>query len=107
MNKIILFFTTCLLLLSQPAYSIDLQTAKSQGLIGETPTGYLAAVKTPGNDVHELISTINAKRKAKYKEISARNKTTLTAVEELAGKKAIDKSKPGSYIKQNGNWIKK
>jgi len=96
-----------MLLLAQPAYSIDLQTAKSQGLVGETPSGYLEAVKQAAPEVKALIDNVNSKRKAKYKEIAARNKTSLKAVEELAGKKAIEKSKSGNYIKQGGSWKKK
>ena len=107
MKTLLAFFTTCLLLIAQPAYSIDLQTAKDQGLVGETPSGYLAAVKSPSAEVSALIETINAKRKEKFKEIAARNNTSLEAVEQLAGKKAIEKSAPGSYVKVGGSWQKK
>jgi hypothetical protein len=96
-----------LLLIVQPAYSIDLQTAKNQGLVGETTNGYLAAVKSPSPEVSALIESINAKRKEKFKEIAARNNTSLEAVEQLAGKKAIEKSTPGSYVKVGGSWQQK
>ena len=101
------FLITCLLLIAQPAYSIDLQTAKDQGLVGETPSGYLAAVKSPSPEVSALIDSINSQRKQKFKEIAARNNTSLEAVEQLAGKKAIEKSAPGSYVKVGGSWQKK
>lgn len=101
------FFITCLLLITQPAYSIDLQTAKDQGLIGETTSGYLAAVKSPSPEVSALIESINAKRREKFKEIATRNNTSLEAVEQLAGKKAIEKSAPGSYVKVGGSWQQK
>jgi uncharacterized protein YdbL (DUF1318 family) len=100
-------FTACLLLMAQPAYSVDLQTAKSQGLVGETQSGYLSAVKSPSAETKALIESINLKRKQKYQEIAARNKTTLQTIEQLAGDKAIEKSRPGSYIKQGGSWQKK
>jgi uncharacterized protein YdbL (DUF1318 family) len=106
-NKAMVIFATCLLLMTQPAYSVDLQTAKSQGLVGETPEGYLSAVKSPSAETKALIESVNLKRKQKYQEIAARNKTSLQTVEQLAGKKAIEKSKPGSYIKQGGSWQKK
>ena len=106
-NKAMVIFATFLLLMTQPAYSVDLQTAKSQGLVGETPEGYLAAIKSPSAETKALIESINLKRKQKYQEIAARNKTSLQTVEQLAGKKAIEKSKPGSYIKQGGSWQKK
>lgn len=93
--------------MAQPAYSIDLQTAKNQGLVGETPSGYLAAVKSASSETKALIQSVNAKRKQKYQEIATRNNTSLQTVEQLAGKKAIEKSKAGSYIKQGGSWQKK
>lgn len=93
--------------MAQPAYSIDLQTAKNQGLVGETTSGYLAAVKSPSPEVSALIDNINSKRKQKFKEIAERNNTSLESVEQLAGKKAIEKSAPGSYVKVGGSWQQK
>lgn len=107
MKTLLAFLTTCLLLIAQPAFSMDLQTAKDQGLVGETPSGYLEAVKSTSPEVNSLIENINAQRKQKFKEIAARNNTTLEAVELLAGKKAIEKSAPGSYIKLGGSWQQK
>ena len=107
MKTFLAFFTTCLLLIAQPAYSIDLQTAKDQGLVGETTSGYLAAVKSPSAEVSALIDNINSKRKEKFKEIAERNNTSLESVEQLAGKKAIEKSAPGSYVKVGSSWQQK
>ena len=92
---------------AQPAFALDLQTAKSKGLVGETTSGYLEAVKQPSAEVRALVDDINAQRKQKFKEIATRNNTTLEAVELLAGKKAIEKSKPGSYVKIGGSWQQK
>ena len=107
MKNILVLFTTCLLLIAQPVYSIDLQTAKAQGLVGESPSGYLEAVKSPSPATKALIESVNSKRKQKYQEIATRNNTSLPDIEQLAGKKAIEKSNPGSYIKQSGSWQKK
>lgn len=107
MKTLAAILITCLLLAAQPAYAIDLQTAKDRGLVGETPAGYLDAVKPPSADVKALIDSINSQRREKYQEIAARNNTTLEAVELLAGKKAIEKSSPGSYIKIGDSWQKK
>lgn len=107
MNKFTTLLAGILLLIAQPAFAIDLQTAKSQGLVGESTNGYLEAVKTPSAEVKALIGEVNAKRKEKYLEIAARNNITLKDVEQLAGKKAIEKSEAGSYVKDNGVWKKK
>lgn len=97
---------TTLILSCQTGLALDLQTAKAQGLVGETLTGYLEAVKaTP--EVQNLVNSINAKRKAEYQTIAKRNNTSLQAVEQLAGKKAIEKTPPGQYIKVGGSWQKK
>ncbi|HID70271.1 MAG TPA: DUF1318 domain-containing protein [Desulfobacterales bacterium] len=106
MKKTITLFLFGLLLICQPAVALDLQSAKAQGLIGETATGYLAPVKaTP--EVQQLVATINAKRKQVYSQISKRNKTSLSAVEKLAGKKAIAKTPAGQFVNINGSWQKK
>jgi uncharacterized protein YdbL (DUF1318 family) len=105
------FITTLLLagllFAALPVFAIDLQTAKSQGLVGETTTGYLEAVNQPTAEVKALINDINAQRKQKFKDIATRNNTSLEAVEQLAGKKAIEKSGPGSYVKVGGSWQQK
>ncbi len=106
MKKSLLVLITALLITCQAAFALDLQAAKSQGLVGETLTGYLAPVKaTP--EVQQLVKTINTKRKAQYKKIAQRNGTSLQAVEQLAGKKAIEKTPPGQFVKVNGGWQKK
>lgn len=107
MKKLTTLLAFCLLLIAQSAYAIDLQTAKSKGLVGELSSGYLAAVETPSAEVKALITDINAKRKAKYQEIAARNNISLKDVEQMAGKKAIEKSKAGSFVKDGGSWQKK
>ncbi len=106
-KKLLQLFTLCLILACWPAYALELQEAKDQGLVGETPSGYLEAVKTPDAEVTQLIETINAKRKQHYQAIASNNETSLTAVEKLAGKKAMEKSKDGHYIKLDGQWQQK
>ncbi len=106
MKKTILFLITMLFFLSQTAFALDLGTAKAQGLVGETVTGYLAPVKaTP--EVQKLVNEINAKRKAVYEKIAKRNGTSLQAVELLAGKKAIAKTPAGQFINRGKGWQKK
>lgn len=101
------FIVFFLLVFSGYAMAIDLHTAKQRGLVGETTSGYLQAVTTPNSEVKALIQDINQKRKQLYKEIAQRNGTTVAAVEKLAGKKAIERSKPGMYIKPGASWQKK
>jgi len=88
-------------------WAIDLQSAKDQGLVGETPSGYLAVVKNSA-DANALVTTVNAARKSLYQSIAARNGTSLAVVQVLAGKKAIEKAEPGHYVESaSGGWVKK
>ena len=91
------------------SFALTLQEAKAKGLVGEMPTGYLGLVPpSTSSEVQSLIKEINEKRKAKYQEIARKNKTQLSSVEALAGKTAIEKTKPSHYIKlPSGEWMKK
>lgn len=92
-----------------PSWAIGLQDAKTQGLVGEQPDGYLGAVKpNPSAEIKALIADINAKRKKEYQSIAQRNNTNLDLIEALAGKKAIERTAPGQYVKMpSGAWTRK
>ena len=94
---------------SEPTWAISLHEAKAQGYIGEQANGYLGLVKSgaPAN-VKALMNDINAKRRQEYQSIARRNNTELNVVEALAGKKAIDRTPPGQYVRlPSGKWVKK
>jgi uncharacterized protein YdbL (DUF1318 family) len=94
------------LLMALPAFALDLHDAKYQGLVGETISGYLAAVQ-PSSDVTALIDNINQQRKAYYQKIADNNNISLEAVEVRAGHKAIDKTPAGEFINTGAGWQKK
>ena len=96
-----------LLFCCQTVYALDLQTAKTQGLVGETPTGYLAPVQGGNNEVGQLVQSINAQRQEEYQKIAQRNNTPLQAVEQFAGKQAMEKTPGGQFILLDGAWKKK
>jgi len=83
-----------------------LESAKSQGLVGETPAGYLAAV---GSDqrAKEIVSAINDARREAYKAIAEKHGIAVTKVETVAGQKAVEKTPSGQYIQVDDHWIKK
>ena len=99
-------FSIFTLLLCQPVFALELQDAKAQGLVGETPSGYLEVVKA-SPEADKLIKEINAQRKTHYQEIAKKNNTPLSTVENMAGQKAMEKTPAGQYIKVNGAWQKK
>lgn len=94
---------------STPIWAIGLHEAKAQGLVGEQPNGYLGLVKSgAGADVHAMMNDINARRRQEYQAIARRNKTELKVVEALAGKKAIEQTPPGQWVRlPSGKWVKK
>jgi len=91
------------------AIALNLGEAKSRGLVGEKPNGYLGAVQAKSSpDVKELIANINSKRKSTYKSIAKKNGTSLKNVEALAGSKALTKTTPGKFVQlPSGQWQKK
>lgn len=93
-------------IMALPALALDLDQAKENGLVGETNSGYLAAVKS-SSDVDALVSDINEKRKAHYQDIAQKNGIKLQAVEARAGLKAIEKTPAGQYVNTGAGWQKK
>ena len=55
-----------LLALAAPALAIDLNAARTQGLVGEQADGFVAAVpgKPASAEVTKLVNEVNARRKA-------------------------------------------
>ena len=105
-NVIALLF---LLMACSGAWAIDLESAKDQGLVGESVTGMLAAVKTPpGADVEALIRDVNKKRMARFKQAAERTDATLEQVTARFYQLAVEKTRAGHYYQDSaGNWRKK
>ena len=106
--RTILLALVLFLSLASTAVALELDAAKAQGLVGETPLGYLAPVKAPSPEVEALVNKVNSERKAIYLSIAEKNKTPVASVESLAGKKAMDMTAPGQYVQvADGKWVKK
>ena len=95
-----------LLALALPASALELGDAKDRGLVGETASGYIAAVK-PSAEVDALVRDINNRRRAQYQKIADKNKISLEAVEARAGQKAIEKTPAGQMVDPGSGWQKK
>ena len=83
-----------------------LDSVKQQGLVGETPTGYLEVVRAEGQ-AKEVVEAINSARRDEYKRIAEKHNIPVTQVETVAGKKAIEKTPAGQFVLIDGRWIKK
>ncbi|BBB29102.1 YdbL family protein [Neptunomonas japonica] len=95
--------------IATPAWAVTLGEAKAQGLVGETPSGYLASVHaTPNNNTLHLINEINTKRKSAYTKSAKKAGVTLKVMEIRIGQRLYDRALQGSYVqKPNGQWLKK
>jgi len=107
MRKILV--TIFLAMALQTAWAIDIGTAKSEGLVGEANTGYLAAVKTPVSaEVRALIARVNARRKAKFEQTAKKTRATVRQVSHRFYELAVQRTAPGRYYQDAaGRWKKK
>ncbi len=91
------------------AVASPLTQPKADGLIGEQANGYIGLVRqdVPA-DIKRLVNDVNAKRKAGYQKIAAKQGTSLADVERVGGNTAIEKTLRGNYIRDaSGTWRKK
>ncbi len=87
--------------------ALDLSSAKSRGLIGETDSGYVALVGRSNPSLNQLVKNINDKRKVRYQMIAKKNNVALNIVALQAGKKLVGKAAKGEQIRISGRWQKK
>jgi len=108
-RQIFLALLISLLTVSVAATDSPLTQPKADGLIGEQADGYLGLVaQNVPPDIKKLVNEVNAKRKAGYQEIATKQGTSLSAVEQVGGNTAIEKTLPGNYVRDaNGVWHKK
>ena len=111
MNILRIFHTTTLalamLVITSPAFALDLQTARAQGIIGEKIDGYIAAIQ-PGSDAETLVKDVNERRLQEYQRISKENGKPVDVVAKLAVPQIVQKLAPGSmYQGTDGSWKKR
>ena len=89
--------------------SSSLTQPKADGLIGEQADGYLGlVVQNAPADIKKLVADVNAKRKAGYQKIAAKQGTSLSEVEKVGGNTAYQKTLKGNYYRDaSGVWHKK
>jgi len=104
-----LLVTLFMLFVVQNAWAIDIHAAKDQGLVGESTTGYLAAVQAPASsDVNALIAEVNKKRKEQFEAAAQKTGTTVAQVQNRFYELAVQKTHAGHYYQDSGGkWVKK
>ncbi len=78
------------LLVAAPASAANLGAAKAGGQVCEQTSGYLRANAGAPGDVQEMVNNINAKRRAEYEKIAAKNQVTVGQVAKLTAEKVIN-----------------
>jgi len=91
------------------AWAGPLDDAKAAGLIGERPDGYVAAVQpNPPPDIATLVSEINAKRRAAYEDIAAKENVPIDQVGAVTAEKIKTQAPAGQYfLAPDGSWVQK
>jgi uncharacterized protein YdbL (DUF1318 family) len=72
------------------AWALDLQSARSQGLVAEQPDGYIKAIDQ-GSEVNGLVNEVNSKRKKEYERISKEKGQSVDVVGRLAAEQLKNK----------------
>lgn len=93
--------------MSSTANALTIDEAKKQGRVGETLSGYLAAVIQDAETL-AFVDRINAGRTEKYKEIALKNNIKPDDVAKMTGEKLIARAEKGEYVRGiNGMWVQK
>lgn len=99
--------------ISMPVLAMNLQqamsalpNAKSQGLVGEQPNGYLGVVQS-SPEAENIAKLINDARRAEYARLAKENNIAVSDVEAMAGQKAVERTTRGHYILLDGKWLQK
>jgi len=104
LNRVILL--GCLLL-SPEIMALTLDQARQQGRVGETLSGYIAAVRQDA-ETQALVKQINDGRSKQYALLAEQNNLSANDVARIAGHKLVERAKPGEYVRGiNGQWLKK
>jgi uncharacterized protein YdbL (DUF1318 family) len=84
-----------------PAY----QAARSQGLVGEQPDGYLGIVGAPTPQLQAMVNNLNIQRKKQY-TAQAASGSTVQQMAFVTGCNLILRTEPGEkYQTPDGRWL--
>jgi len=83
----------------------DWKTARTQGLVGEQPDGYLGIVGAPSANLTKMVGAVNIQRKALYTQRAAEKGSTVEDYAATTGCNLIQQTPAGSkYKTPSGSW---
>ncbi|EBA5555077.1 YdbL family protein [Salmonella enterica] len=107
MKKYLMLWVLTLSLLTPSVWALTLDEARTQGRVGETLNGYLAALKNDA-ETQKLVLDINRARRASYQQLADSNHLPVDEVAKMAGQKLVERARPGEYVQGiNGKWMRK
>ncbi|EDG1930769.1 YdbL family protein [Salmonella enterica] len=107
MKKYLILWVLTLSLLTPSVWALTLDEARTQGRVGETLNGYLAALKNDA-ETQKLVLDINHARRASYQQLADSNHLPVDEVAKMAGQKLVERARPGEYVQGiNGKWMRK
>ncbi|ECC1743102.1 TPA: YdbL family protein [Salmonella enterica subsp. salamae serovar 16:m,t:e,n,x] len=107
MKKYLMLWMLTLSLLTPSVWALTLDEARTQGRVGETLNGYLAALKNDA-ETQKLVLDINRARRASYQQLADSNHLPVDEVAKMAGQKLVERARPGEYVQGiNGKWLRK
>lgn len=93
------------MLLAAPALALDLDEARSRGIVGEKLDGYVTVIHSSA-EADKLAADVNARRLDEYTRIGKQNGQSPAVVGKLASPKIISGLPKGAlYEGNNGAWI--
>ena len=95
MNKVFLATAAIIALTAISANALDLQEARTKGILHENPNGYVSVIKSSG-DASALAAQVNAQRKAEYERISKQNGQPVDVVAKIAAEEIAKKVSSGN-----------
>lgn len=93
-----------------PAFALDLDEARTTGVVGERPDGLVGAVTADASpEVRALVENINRARLEAYRGLAQKEGTPLEAVQAVAGERQIQAAaRNGWYVMDaGGQWRKR
>ena len=87
--------------------ALTLDEARSAGLVGEQPDGYIGAVQ-PSAAATALVEQVNSARRQEYERLAAKHGVPLGTVAATAAQQLIEKLSPGQFYRNPaGIWVRK
>ncbi|HCR86062.1 MAG TPA: DUF1318 domain-containing protein [Alphaproteobacteria bacterium] len=86
----VLLLAALVVTFSEQVLALDLQQARTQGIIAEQPDGFVRVVK-PGSGAEALADQVNAARRQEYQRISKENGQPIDVVAKIAASEIAKK----------------